>query len=120
MIRLSLFNLEKKEDLLLEEINIRQDFDLLKNYKFYFPHNNCEMILEKLKQSILMKTKRKTNPFSPRKKKNKESIKFKYDSKNLKVFPKVKDKEKSVLVTFLRKPMKIPSIFQRFTKNDDL
>ena len=103
---MSQYNLEKNEENMLEDIDIRQEFDILKSYKVYFPNNNCEMVLEQLKQR--QERTRELSVFSPRKKK-KKYVKMIDGEKIGKRFG-VKDiKEKSFLAQFLRKNVRVPT-----------
>ena len=111
MLSMSQYNLEKNEENMLEEIDIHQEFDILKSYKVYFRQNNCEVVLQQLK--LRQERAREPSVFSPRKKK-KKYVKLIEGERVGKRFG-VKDiKEKSFLATFLRKNVKVPTFNNLF------
>lgn len=95
---ISNYNLDNSEQNLFEEIDIRQEMDILKTYKFYFPNNNCEIILEKMERKKLEDTQ-KLLCLSPRKRKFKRVSKnntdmFHHNKRFKKIHPfEIKDKK---------------------------
>ena len=69
------------------------DFENLKNFKTYFPRNNCENVVEKL-----MKTKMKTSKFG-KGKQNKEEDRFFFSNT-------INSQKKSHFVAFKKRPRK--------------
>ena len=112
MMSLSQYNLDIQEENMLEDIDIKQEFDKLKNYKFYFPHNNSDIILENIQNQALAEKKRELTVFSSKRKKNKGNIRFD-PTKLARIIP---IKEKTFLGNFLRKKTKVPT-FNNLLKN---
>jgi len=114
MMSLSQYNMDQNEENIFEEMDIRQEFDILKSYKLYFPHNNCEAVLENIRQNSMKEKQREIPIISQRskRKKTKASVRVvdgeRAERKGKRIAPK-EIKEKSFLGNFLRKNHKAPT-----------
>lgn len=94
----------------MEEIDLKIEFDIRKNFKIYFPHNNSDFVIQNLTNKII--DQNKSSSFIPnqsRRRKNllNNPVSFNFASNTRKVHPK----EKSFLTSFLRKNLKVPTIY---------
>ena len=86
--------------LILDDVDEMLNFEAGKNFKYYFPENNPEAILESLKLS-------KMNPTT---KENKTKKKRRTKNERHQSYVRVKEvKDRSFLATFMRKVVKHPS-----------